>query len=128
MSRHPDGEVTVDELARRAADGDRDALSALVRAIQHPMWQTDAVIDYRVHYVGAAGLRRPKVFKLTRRRLVPGRAATVTRRHRFENISIRRINPGRHTIDIQINGRILGAIDLDVVDPTTTKPEQSPPT
>ena len=68
------------------------------------------------------------MFKLTRRRLVPGGPATVTRRHRFENISIRRINPGRHTIDIQINGRILGAINLAVVDPTTTKPEQSPPT
>jgi RNA polymerase sigma factor (sigma-70 family) len=39
MSRHPDGEVTVDKLARRAADGDRDALSALVREIQHPMYR-----------------------------------------------------------------------------------------
>lgn len=39
MSRHPDGEVTVDELARRAADGDRDALSALVHEIQHPMYR-----------------------------------------------------------------------------------------
>jgi len=29
----------VDDLARRAADGDRDALSALVREIQHPMYR-----------------------------------------------------------------------------------------
>jgi RNA polymerase sigma factor (sigma-70 family) len=34
-----DGEVTVDELARRAADGDRGALSALVRELQHPMYR-----------------------------------------------------------------------------------------
>jgi 3-methyladenine DNA glycosylase AlkC len=92
----------------------------------HDARETDAVIDYRVHYIGAAGLRRPKVFKLTRRRLVPGQPATVTRRHRFDHVSIRRIRSGRHTIDIQINGRILGAIDFDVVDPTTTKPGQSP--
>lgn len=39
MSSRPDREVTVDELARRAADGDRDALSALVREIQHPMYR-----------------------------------------------------------------------------------------
>ena len=40
MTAHPrDGEVTVDELARRAADGDRDALSALVRELQHPMYR-----------------------------------------------------------------------------------------
>jgi RNA polymerase sigma factor (sigma-70 family) len=31
--------VSVDELARRAADGDRDALSALVRELQHPMYR-----------------------------------------------------------------------------------------
>ncbi|HET9608754.1 MAG TPA: RNA polymerase sigma factor [Acidimicrobiales bacterium] len=39
MSSRPDREVTVDELARRAADGDRDALSALVHEIQHPMYR-----------------------------------------------------------------------------------------
>jgi len=61
----------------------------------------DAVIDYRVHYVGADGLRRPKVFKLTRRRLEPGRP-TVVRRHRFEHASIRRILPGRHVIEVQV--------------------------
>jgi RNA polymerase sigma factor (sigma-70 family) len=32
------GAVTVDELARRAAEGDREALSALVRELQHPMY------------------------------------------------------------------------------------------
>jgi RNA polymerase sigma factor (sigma-70 family) len=34
-----DGEGTVDELARRAADGDREALSALVSELQHPMYR-----------------------------------------------------------------------------------------
>jgi RNA polymerase sigma factor (sigma-70 family) len=33
------GAVTVDELARRAVDGDRAALSALVRELQHPMYR-----------------------------------------------------------------------------------------
>jgi 3-methyladenine DNA glycosylase AlkC len=70
--------------------------------------------------LGANGVRRPKVFKLTRRRLVPSAPATVSGRHRFEHVSIHRIRPGRHTIDVQVNGHVLGAIDLDVVDPTTT--------
>ena len=34
-----DAELDVDDLARRAADGDRDALSALVRQLQHPMYR-----------------------------------------------------------------------------------------
>jgi 3-methyladenine DNA glycosylase AlkC len=75
---------------------------------------TDAVIDYRVHYVGARGVKAPKVFKLTRRRLVPGRPVTITRRHAFDHVSIRRILPGRHTIDVQVNGRVLGSIAVDV--------------
>ena len=77
----------------------------------------EAVIDYRVHYVGANGLRRPKVFKMARRRLEPGRPVAVTRRHRFAHVSIRRILPGRHRIDVQVNGRILGGADVEVVDP-----------
>jgi 3-methyladenine DNA glycosylase AlkC len=83
--------------------------------------EADAVIDYRVHYAGANGPRGPKVFKLTRRRLVAGEQVTVSRQHRFGHVSIRRIHPGRHTIDIQVNGRILGTTDLHVVEPTPTK-------
>jgi hypothetical protein len=81
----------------------------------------EAVIDYRVHYVGANGQRQPKVFKLTRRRLQPGRPTTITPRHRFEHVSIRRIHPGRHSIDVQVNGHVLGAVDVDVFAATTTK-------
>lgn len=76
----------------------------------------DVVVDYRVHYVGADGRARPRVFKLTRRRLAPGVAARITRRHRFEHVSIRQIHPGRHVIDVQVNGRVLGAVEVAVVD------------
>jgi RNA polymerase sigma factor (sigma-70 family) len=37
--RDGDAELDLDELARRAADGDRDALSDLVRGLQHPMYR-----------------------------------------------------------------------------------------
>jgi hypothetical protein len=74
----------------------------------------DAVIDYRVHYLGATGVKAPKVFKLTRRRLQPGIPVIVTRRHRFEHVSIRRILPGPHAIDVQVNGRVLGSTTIEV--------------
>lgn len=73
------------------------------------------VIDYRVHYVGADGRARPRVFKLTRRRLAPGVPVTVARRHRFAHVSIRQIRPGRHTVDVQVNGRVLGSAEVEVV-------------
>lgn len=74
----------------------------------------DAVIDYRVHYMGANGTRRPKVFKLTRRRLQPGEPLSLARRHAFADVSIRRLRPGSHTIDVQVNGRVLGSVTLEV--------------
>jgi len=74
----------------------------------------DAVVDYRVHYVGARGVNPPKVFKLTRRRLVPGEPVTLTRRHPFGHVSIRRIRPGPHVIDLQVNGQVLRGVTVEV--------------
>jgi hypothetical protein len=76
----------------------------------------DVVIDYRVHYVGARGHKAPRVFKLTRRRLDVGEPVTLTRRHRFDDVSIRHIHPGPHKIDVQVNGRVLGSVAVDVID------------
>ena len=39
MTRDPDADLDLDELARLAADGDRLALTRLVRALQHPMYR-----------------------------------------------------------------------------------------
>lgn len=76
--------------------------------------EAEAVIDYRVHYVGARGVKAPKVFKWARRTLSAGTPVTVTRRHAFEHVSIRRIHPGPHAIDVQVNGRVLGTVPVSV--------------
>ena len=104
--------VAFDAGPKRIAIGDEVQLSATVELAGAAA--VEAVIDYRVHYVGANGPRRPKVFKWTQRRLEPGRPVTVTRRHRFEHVSIRTIRAGLHTVDVQINGRVLGAVEIDV--------------
>jgi hypothetical protein len=39
---------------------------------------------------------------------------TITRRHRFEHVSIRRILPGPHVIDVQVNGRVLGSTTIEI--------------
>lgn len=78
---------------------------------------TECIIDYRIQYAGVRGVKAPKVFKLTRRSLEPGQPLTIRRRHAFEHASIRRIHPGPHQIDIQVNGIVLGSTSVDVVDP-----------
>jgi hypothetical protein len=75
-----------------------------------------AVIDYLVHHAGARGRRQPKVFKLTTCTVHPGRPETITRRHRFREVSVRRLYPGAHRIEIQVNGRVLGGADVELLD------------
>ncbi|WP_239123855.1 DNA alkylation repair protein [Rhizocola hellebori] len=73
-----------------------------------------AAIDYVVHYAGARGPRKPKVFKLTTRTIEPGQPQSISRRHRFADVSIRTIHPGEHRIDIQVNGVILGGDTFEI--------------
>lgn len=76
----------------------------------------EAIVDYRVHYAGANGTRRrPRVFKLARRMLEPGTPEMFSRRHALKPVSIRRIYPGRHTVDVWVNGTVLGSVDLTVL-------------
>jgi 3-methyladenine DNA glycosylase AlkC len=74
----------------------------------------DAVIDYRVHYAGPRTVRAPKVFKLARRNLQSGEPSVFVRQHRFEPRTVRNIHPGTHTIDIQVNGLVLGSVAVEV--------------
>jgi 3-methyladenine DNA glycosylase AlkC len=77
----------------------------------------DAVIDMRISFANAAGdLTRSRVFKLVRRRLEPGAEQTIIRRQPFRPVSIRALYPGRHRIDIQVNGRILAGCDVLLLD------------
>ena len=101
---------------QRIAVGDAVTVTFTLAAPSADADHVEAIVDYRVHYVGARGKRKaPKVFKLTRRRIPAGGAVTIRRRHRFQDVSIRRIAPGRHQIDVQVNGRVLGTTHVDVV-------------
>lgn len=64
----------------------------------------ELAIDYVVGHRKANGELRPKVFKLTTRRLEPGERLELSRRHSFKPISTRRYYPGPHTIELQVNG------------------------
>lgn len=65
------------------------------------------VIDYAIHHMKSDGDLRPKVFKGTRRTLAPGETATVTLRHVVRTVTTRRYYPGRHEVDVRVNGRVL---------------------
>ena len=74
-------------------------------------------IDYVVHFVKANGATAPKVFKLRVVELAPGDVLPVATRRSFEERTTRRHYPGRHRIDIQINGVVCGGIEFDLLAP-----------
>ncbi len=72
-------------------------------------------VDYRIHYVKASGGTSPKVFKLRELTLAPGQRLTVTKRQVIRDFTTRRHYPGRHRIEIQVNGEILASAHFDLV-------------
>lgn len=62
------------------------------------------VVDYVIHHVKANGKRKPKVFKLAKKRLAAGETVRFSKRHSFRPIRTRKYYTGEHQIAIQING------------------------
>ncbi|AKJ26949.1 hypothetical protein [Caldimonas brevitalea] len=73
-----------------------------------------ACVDYAVHYVGANGKPRRKVFKGAECVLQPGFVAAFVLRRDFSPRSTRRLYPGTHRVDILVNGRVLGSASFEL--------------
>ena len=58
----------------------------------------------------------PKVFKLKKMRL-PGvrKSVKLSKRFAIRPISTRKYYPGRQRLEIQVNGRVLGGADFELV-------------
>jgi 3-methyladenine DNA glycosylase AlkC len=77
--------------------------------------QTQAlVIDYVIHHVKANGRLTPKVFKLTNKTLEPGQVLKISKTHPFRFITTRKYYPGRHMLEIQVNGSSYGKTSFEL--------------
>ena len=72
------------------------------------------LIDYALHRVLANGGTAPKVFKGWNLQLAGGDTLQLTRRHSLREVTTRRVYPGRHRIEILINGRAEAQADFDL--------------
>ena len=75
-----------------------------------------AVIDLVLHFRKTDGSLRPKVFKGARIDLPPGPRA-VLKRLPLKPVTTRRHHPGTQRVEVQVNGRILGGADFELVVP-----------
>jgi len=71
-------------------------------------------IDYVVHHVRADGGTSPKVFKGWNLVLGAGEQRVLQRRHPVRPITTRRYYPGRHRIEVQVNGRLVAEAGFDL--------------
>lgn len=90
------------------AIGERVRLTATVVDSRPPGADAAAgevVVDFVVHFVKANGSTSERVFKGGRRTLAPGQEATVTRTISVAQLSTRTHHPGRHRVQVQVNGQ-----------------------
>ncbi len=69
-------------------------------------------VDYCVHFVRSGDKHTTKVFKWKTLALNPSETTVLRKTHRFAETTIRRLYPGPHAIDIQINGQRLATTTI----------------
>ena len=68
------------------------------------------MVDYVINHMKANGKLRPKVFKLSKCK-IDGRKSFKTA-HSIKKISTRKYYSGKHLLEVQVNGRLLDAVEF----------------
>jgi 3-methyladenine DNA glycosylase AlkC len=105
LGRPMHGEVTLALSPKRLAVG--ESLQMTVQLRSAAARAQTLVIDYAVHHVKASGETTPKVFKGWTLQLGAQQHLTLSKRHSMRAVTTRRYHPGRHEVDLRINGQVL---------------------
>jgi len=73
------------------------------------------VVDYAIHHRKANGATTPKVFKWKTATLAPGATLRAKRKHAIRKITTRVYYPGKHRLEIFVNGVSLGIEDFELI-------------
>jgi 3-methyladenine DNA glycosylase AlkC len=72
------------------------------------------VVDYAIHYVKKSGDTSRKVFKLKEIRLAPKANDQITRSQTIRDFTTRTHHPGRHAVELLVNGECLARRYFDL--------------
>jgi 3-methyladenine DNA glycosylase AlkC len=104
---------------RRAALGESVRIEARVRNAGEA--EAHVVVDAKVHFLTKRDAASVKTFRLGRVDVGPGEEARVSRPLALVHRTIRTLYPGRHRVDVQVNGRLVEAGAFELV----TSPRKS---
>ncbi len=69
-------------------------------------------IDYKVYYMKKNGKQSPKVFKLSEKKIKSNQQISLSTKHSFKEMSTRKHYPGKHSIELVINGNTFASLDF----------------
>ena len=95
--------------------GDRIAITA--ELVSDAPDDQRLVVDYRLHYARAGGKSAPKVFKLRTFELAAGETAPLTISQTIRDFSTRRHHPGRHEVELIVNGKTVASAAFELLPP-----------
>jgi hypothetical protein len=100
-------------IPRRARVGDSVTLSFDLR---NPSSKRERVlVDFRVHFAKARGKTGAKVFKLKQVTLAPRETVRLAKKISLKEMTTRKHYPGKHAVDVMLNGRAVLAGTFHVV-------------
>ncbi len=74
------------------------------------------VLDYKVHHIKANGTTTAKVFKWKNIILQANENIQMRKLHSFAEITTRKYYPGKHSIELLINGKALKKVEFELID------------
>ena len=103
----------------RVTVGERATISFALRSTSRT--RQDLLVDAAVHFVKASGKSAPKVFKLTRTTLQPRARIELQLSVSLAVHTTRKPRPGRHAVDVIVNGKAEGIGSFEVVSASSRK-------
>ena len=73
------------------------------------------LIDYKCYFMKSNGKTSPKIFKIRTKNIKKGESLTVCKKQSFKLISTRKIYPGKHKMEILINGVAFDSLGFHLV-------------
>lgn len=94
-----------------------EAIAITVALSSRTAFDQRLVVDYRLHYARGAGKTAGKVFKLKTFDLAGSTSVTLRARQTIRDFSTRRHHPGRHEVELLVNGQVMATAAFDLIVP-----------
>lgn len=112
FGRRPEVVATLRALPGKLWLGDRLSLQATLRSTSARRQQL--AVDYVIHYVKSGGTTSEKVFKWCEVEVAPKEAVELAKSQVIRDFTTRRHYPGRHRVELQVNGIRLAATAFEL--------------